>query len=276
MTAYFRKLANDLPMLESKDEFPDLRKYILDTSAKYCEEHKTENKPLPDISKKTGMAYWLAKDCVDKTSAETRAKIAQELASHGLNIAGSNCLSKKNKHHPKTSKEDGYNAISKYKFYLAFENSEHCKEYVTEKLWYNSFYCGTVPIVWGATKEDYSRLAPPNSFILYEDYKNPQDLIDYLKYLDMNDTAYMEYFEWRKMFPCNYPLYKEDDKEEFKYAIVAKFSFLTAYCSICKILRDGKHLSKTRIAFGIKDFWEKDLRPECVKNPKGLYKMFNV
>jgi len=265
MIAYFRKLANGLSILESKEEFPDLRRYILDTSAEYCEEHKVKNKPLPDISKKIGIAVWLSRDCFNKPGAKIRGKIAKELFSHGLNVAGGNCIDEKSIPNERMSMESAFDTMSKYKFCLAFENSHHCKEYITEKLWYNSFYSGTIPIVWGVTKEDYNRLAPPNSFINYDDYNNPQELVDYLKYLDKNDTAYMEYFEWRKMFPCNYPLYKEDDAEEFEYAIDKRYSFFTAYCSMCKILRDGKHLNKTRIAFGIKDFWEKDLRPECIK-----------
>ena len=42
--------------------------------------------------------------------------------------------------------------ISKYKFYLAFENAHMCKDYITEKLHKNSFLSGTVPIIYGARK----------------------------------------------------------------------------------------------------------------------------
>lgn len=30
-----------------------------------------------------------------------------------------------------------------------------------------------------------------------EDFAKPEDLIDYLNYLDLNNTAYMEYHNWR-------------------------------------------------------------------------------
>ena len=30
-----------------------------------------------------------------------------------------------------------------------------------------------------------------------EDFAQPEDLIDYLNYLDLNNTAYMEYHNWR-------------------------------------------------------------------------------
>ena len=252
-------------MLEYQKEYPDLRKYILDGSAQYCEEQKKKVSPLPDVSKKTGLAFWMAKDCSLTAGAKMRAKIAKELESSGLKIDGENCVSKKKSKKEFVPMKDSYDAMASYKFYLAFENSYHCKEYITEKVWYNSFYAGTVPVVWGGTKKDYIRLAPPKSFIFYEDYETPEDLINYLNYLDKNDTAYMEYFKWRKMFPCNYPLYRQDDTEEYEYAIADKYnSFVNAYCSMCKVLRDGLHLNRTRVALGLKDYWEKDLKPECV------------
>ena len=42
--------------------------------------------------------------------------------------------------------------ISSHKFYLAFENTHKCKDYITEKLHRNCFIRGTVPIVYGARK----------------------------------------------------------------------------------------------------------------------------
>ncbi|PIK57196.1 putative glycoprotein 3-alpha-L-fucosyltransferase A-like [Apostichopus japonicus] len=85
--------------------------------------------------------------------------------------------------------------IKKYKFYLALEGS-CCSEYMTEKLW-RSFSWGLIPIVVGATKEDYERFAPPNSFIYADDFGSPQELAEYLHKLDHNDDLYNDYFEWR-------------------------------------------------------------------------------
>jgi hypothetical protein len=102
---------------------------------------------------------------------------------------------------------------TKYKFVLAFENSI-CKEYVTgifvvfllkikntnnnpivtEKL-YNHLKLNVVPVVLGAA--NYSNIAPPNSFIDASKY-SPEELGNYLKILDKNDTLYNEYFEWKK------------------------------------------------------------------------------
>ncbi|KAJ8047753.1 Alpha-(1,3)-fucosyltransferase 6 [Holothuria leucospilota] len=86
--------------------------------------------------------------------------------------------------------------IKNYKFYLAIENS-CCSEYITDKLW-KTFSWGIVPIVIGASKEDYLRLAPPNSFIYADDFETPEDLGDYLRKLDNTDEFYNDYFQWRQ------------------------------------------------------------------------------
>ncbi|KAJ8019534.1 Glycoprotein 3-alpha-L-fucosyltransferase A [Holothuria leucospilota] len=87
--------------------------------------------------------------------------------------------------------------LSSHKFYLALENSE-CQDYITEKFWKNAFTHHLVPIVYGTTRKDYEKVAPPNSFVHLSDFRNMKSLVDYIKYLDKNDTAYNEYFEWRK------------------------------------------------------------------------------
>ncbi|KAJ8019497.1 Glycoprotein 3-alpha-L-fucosyltransferase A [Holothuria leucospilota] len=87
--------------------------------------------------------------------------------------------------------------LSSHKFYLALENSQ-CEDYITEKFWRNAFTHNLVPIVYGTSREDYEKVAPPNSFIHLSDFDNMTSLVDYIKYLDKNDTAYNEYFEWRK------------------------------------------------------------------------------
>ena len=40
----------------------------------------------------------------------------------------------------------GNGLISKYKFYLAFENALHCNDYISEKFWRNSLGTGAVPL----------------------------------------------------------------------------------------------------------------------------------
>ncbi|RXG57255.1 Galactoside 3(4)-L-fucosyltransferase [Armadillidium vulgare] len=52
-----------------------------------------------------------------------------------------------------------------------------------------------VPVVLGGG--DYSSMAPPHSYINARNFKNALELATYLKYLDSNNTAYMEYFRWK-------------------------------------------------------------------------------
>ena len=86
----------------------------------------------------------------------------------------------------------------KYKFYLSFENS-NCAEYITEKFWFNALEHDTVPIVMGAPRSHYQRLAPPTSFIHIEDFPSPHDLARYLRMLMKSNVLYNEFFRWKTM-----------------------------------------------------------------------------
>ena len=82
---------------------------------------------------------------------------------------------------------------SKYKFYLSFENSI-CTDYVTEKFFRIAQLDSVVPVVYGGA--DYSRIAPPNSYIDARQFE-PKQLADYLKKLDHNDGLFEEYLQWK-------------------------------------------------------------------------------
>lgn len=91
-------------------------------------------------------------------------------------------------------------AISRYMFYLAFENTKE-PGYVTEKV-FDALTAGVVPVYAGAT-EDCKRLLPlPSGSILYlDDFHNDiQRLASYLQYLTKNLTAYEEHRAWRRSF----------------------------------------------------------------------------
>lgn len=84
---------------------------------------------------------------------------------------------------------------SSYPFLCAFENS-NTKDYVTEKF-HQGFEAGTIPIHMGIP--DIHRFAPnKKSYISVHDFKSPEDLVEYMKYLLSNNTAFEEYFEWKK------------------------------------------------------------------------------
>ncbi|KAH3804089.1 glycoprotein 3-alpha-L-fucosyltransferase A-like [Dreissena polymorpha] len=84
-----------------------------------------------------------------------------------------------------------------YKFYLSFENA-NCRDYITDKLFLNALRNDVVPVVMGAHPDDYSRMAPPGSYIHVEDFRSVQELANYLKFLNQNDDEYIKYFRWKQ------------------------------------------------------------------------------
>jgi len=87
--------------------------------------------------------------------------------------------------------------MSKYKYYLSFESTT-CRDYITEKF-YKSFYHGLIPIVYGPDEGDYSKVAPPNSYIHINEFnKNMNTLANYLKKIHLNLNLYSKYHRWRK------------------------------------------------------------------------------
>ena len=67
---------------------------------------------------------------------------------------------------------------------------------MTEKLFLPFLY-GAVPVYYGAP--DVPQLTKTPSFIRVSDFKNRQELADYLIYLDSNETASMQYHQWRTL-----------------------------------------------------------------------------
>ncbi|XP_078489918.1 4-galactosyl-N-acetylglucosaminide 3-alpha-L-fucosyltransferase FUT6-like [Ciona intestinalis] len=165
------------------------------------EEHVSLSRDTLDkvVSDKKNGIIWVASNCGLTSGAKMRMKIVEDLKRSQvgwmLDVYGL-CGDGKTF----TQDRSGYNnmneLIKSYKFYLAFENSYHCRDYITEKFWENSLLNAVVPVVWGPTREDVMTVAPPHSFIHVEDFENISDLADYLLYLDRNDTAYREYFNW--------------------------------------------------------------------------------
>ncbi|CAG8497782.1 19578_t:CDS:1 [Cetraspora pellucida] len=109
--------------------------------------------------------------------------------------------------------------ISKFPFYLSIENCQE-KDYSTEKLW-DTFKLGVVPVIWGAPNTR-SYLPHPKSAIYIEDFPDVEALANHLKYLTTNETAYLEYHQWRTM--------KFSDKFEEK----AYMSMRNLECNMCK------------------------------------------
>ncbi|XP_014970974.3 alpha-(1,3)-fucosyltransferase 4 [Macaca nemestrina] len=89
--------------------------------------------------------------------------------------------------------------VARYKFYLAFENSQHL-DYITEKLWRNSLLAGAVPVVLGPDRANYERFMPRGAFIHVDDFPSASSLASYLLFLDRNPAVYRRYFHWRRRY----------------------------------------------------------------------------
>lgn len=72
-----------------------------------------------------------------------------------------------------------------------------CQDYVTEKL-FNVMKIMIIPIVYGGS--DYTKFAPPHSYINANDFNTTQELIQYLHFLDKNPKEYIKYFWWKKHY----------------------------------------------------------------------------
>lgn len=146
------------------------------------------------LESKTKGALWFVSNCDHTYGAIQRLMYARKLVEEGLD------LDKFGKCFTGTERFDAKALdATKYRFYLSFENSIHCPDYVSEKFWRNALQSGLVPIVWGPLKADVLAVAPYNSFIHADDFRHPRDLVKYIKYLTQNNTAYMEYHRWREL-----------------------------------------------------------------------------
>jgi alpha-1,3-fucosyltransferase len=130
-----------------------------------------EMKLRAKLKEKNKFAVWFVSHCKTYSKREDYVKQLKEFVD--IDVIG---LCGRNKC-PKRHKTKCLDMLTyQYKFYLAFENSL-CRDYVTEKF--------------------YNALA---HYIDVRDYKSPEHLAEYLLYLDANQTAYEQYFEWRKVY----------------------------------------------------------------------------
>ena len=150
------------------------------------------------ISKKNKLATLVVSNTFSPR-AKNRMKYIERLVEAGLKLDGFGAAF--------NNSVKSIDHIKDYKFYLALENSNHCKDYITEKVFDNAYLHGAVPVVRGASKKDYEEALPKGSYIFSEDFDNPKALVEYLNYLDKNDTAYSAYFKWRTENILNLPQY---------------------------------------------------------------------
>lgn len=191
------------------------------------------------MNEKKRMALWLVSDCSYTHGASKRLQLTNQLVQSGASIDRfGSCF---HNSHLFPFSEDMFKTerMRAYKFYIAFENSLHCSDYITEKFWDNSLRAGAVPVVWGPTKDDLISVAPPNSFIFAEDFESMEDLAKYLIYLDQNDEEYRKYLRWREN--------KEISIESIEKEVEEEHPGLDQWSKskdLCSLLHEKRHQKK--------------------------------
>ncbi|KAM3837836.1 alpha-(1,3)-fucosyltransferase 4 [Vipera latastei] len=169
------------------------------------------------LPKKTKLVAWVISNW---NEGHARVRYYHQLKKYlPVDIFGSHKLALKDNSVVKT--------VSEYKFYLAFENSQH-QDYITEKLWRNAFESWAVPIVLGPPRANYEQFIPSDAFIHVNDFSDPMELAVYLKFLDKNKNMYRKHFAWRKQYETRVT------------------SFWTEHCcKICNVVRKAGKEPKT-------------------------------
>jgi len=97
------------------------------------------------MAKKNKTAVWFVSNCVHGSNVKNRMRISEEMLKNGLKLDRfGKCF---HRQLDKRSKKDFHEFLQHYKFYLAFENSLHCRDYITEKISINSLAAGVLPVV---------------------------------------------------------------------------------------------------------------------------------
>ncbi|XP_014487751.1 PREDICTED: glycoprotein 3-alpha-L-fucosyltransferase A-like [Dinoponera quadriceps] len=114
------------------------------------------------MDSKTKLLAVMISHCGGRNQRMDYIKALKPLLRDHLDIIGG-CISGNSTICPRHFHKD-CSVLSSYKFYLSFENSD-CREYMTEKVFWNAFHKHAVPIIMGAPLEDCRRLLPPGSYL---------------------------------------------------------------------------------------------------------------
>ncbi|XWS68026.1 hypothetical protein CRYUN_Cryun04dG0054900 [Craigia yunnanensis] len=103
-------------------------------------------------------------------------------------------------HRNRDGRVDKVEALKRYKFSLAFENSNE-EDYVTENF-FQSLVAGTVPVVVGAPNiEDFA--PSPGSILHIKELEDVQSVAKRMKYLAENPDAYNQSLRWKYEGPSD-------------------------------------------------------------------------
>ncbi|XP_034938745.1 alpha-(1,3)-fucosyltransferase C-like [Chelonus insularis] len=162
------------------------------------------------IMGKSKIAAWFVSHC--KTNSQREVLVRELQKYFEVDVYGK-CG---DMHCDKNNPDKCYDLLEKdYFFYLSFENTL-CNDYVTEKFFF-PMQKYVIPVVYGGA--EYSKFAPPHSYINIKDFNNVRELAKFMLKLSKNEVEYASYFWWKKFYTI------EDTREK-------------ALCDLCEILHD--------------------------------------
>ena len=194
---------------------------------------KSEESALPEINYAEGkdrFMSWSVSNC--------RSKIRNNIVKKLLDVVPIDIYGRCQSHFGQSGHacpiftEQCKRTMRRYKFYIAFENN-NCHHYVTEKYWANALMNDIVPVVMGGAVLE-EKLMIPRTYINILDFQNATLLAEYLKYLDKNDTAYNEFFWYKKHYKIFKPLH---------------------ICQLCRKLHERNQKPKVADLFS---YWNRD------------------
>lgn len=145
----------------------------------------------PPLARKRGLVAWVVSNWDER---QARVRYYHQLSQHvSVDVFGRSGPGRR------VPDIGLLHTVARYKFYLAFENSQHL-DYITEKLWRNALLAGAVPVVLGPDRANYERFLPRGAFIHVDDFPSASSLAAYLLFLDRNPAVYRRYFHWRRSY----------------------------------------------------------------------------
>jgi len=157
-----------------------------------------------EFTSRQNRILWIVSNC---NARSKRYQIAQQLSQHFPVDQYGQC-SRSNRNSKRLSAQDFERMLFRYKFYLAFENA-HCQDYITEKAFYNALAHGSIPIVLGASENNYRQILPSDSFIHIDHFTGIKQLVGELERVSKHLDVFTIYHRWRTDYrliswPSNY------------------------------------------------------------------------
>ncbi|EGC31093.1 hypothetical protein DICPUDRAFT_157080 [Dictyostelium purpureum] len=193
----FQILPYELDKFVMNNKTQYIKSTLLKTNGKNNNNNSANNFNYNSNIYSYSLASWFCSKC-DAPSSSNRLEYIKEMMKYIKIDSYGSCLN----NIPVTNitsrlKEDAMDVkqslMGKYKFYLAFENS-NCIDYTTEKP-LHALKSGSVPIIMAHPQTQ--KYLPEGSYIYAGDFSSAKELSDYLIYLDQNDDEYLKYFHWR-------------------------------------------------------------------------------